>query len=298
MQPHDQERTGRSPRRAGEALDITIAWTTGARTLQFRVPKYLAVVAVSAVALCILVSIAAAVLFGQWLKEIETSNQLRNENLHMRRQLAQVGELEGWMAQIDSTRRALLQLVGVEEPPVDPVLEARTKENETGSIARGYRRVEPGGRLAEGDLETILGELTYVPLSGPLTRCFGPVGEPGVFHTGTDIAGETGTAVLAAGEGVVSFVGSEEIFGQVIVVAHRHGIETMYGHNDQVFARVGDFVSGGQQIATVGNTGISTAPHLHFEVHWGGKAVDPSLVFSEWQVPNSPLDADSSEASY
>ena len=95
------------------------------------------------------------------------------------------------------------------------------------------------------------------------------------FHDGVDLAGKVGTKVTAAASGIVIFSGEKPGYGKVIKLHHGNGVVTLYAHNNKLFANVGDYVTKGQQIATVGSTGRSTGPHLHFEVHLDGKSVDP-----------------------
>jgi len=103
---------------------------------------------------------------------------------------------------------------------------------------------------------------------------FGPRG--GTNHNGIDIAGPTGTAIYAARDGEVLAAGPASGFGHWIVIRHEDEdgsrVDTVYGHMypDGVFVKVGDKVTAGQNIATIGNAGQSTGPHLHFEVWKGG----------------------------
>ncbi|MDJ0391936.1 M23 family metallopeptidase [Rhodococcus sp. G-MC3] len=115
------------------------------------------------------------------------------------------------------------------------------------------------------------------PVSGVLTSNFGS--RWGAHHGGIDIAAPTGTPILAAAEGVVTAAGPASGFGLWVKVKHADGTETIYGHVDTFSVAEGQQVSAGQQIATVGNRGESTGPHLHFEVHDpSGVKVDPA----EW----------------
>ncbi len=95
------------------------------------------------------------------------------------------------------------------------------------------------------------------------------------FHDGVDLAGKVGTNITAAASGIVIFSGKKHGYGKVIKIHHGNGIVTLYAHNDDLLAEVGDYVTKGQKIATVGSTGRSTGPHLHFEVQLNGKTVDP-----------------------
>ncbi|MCK4306261.1 MAG: M23 family metallopeptidase [Candidatus Eisenbacteria sp.] len=221
-------------------------------------------------------------MYGHLMRRAADAERLHAENMQIRQQLGRLGELEGQIEQLNVTRRALLQVVGVEEPEVGSSWE--TGSEMTADLPSAvYHSVEPGGSLTEGDLRELKRILRNIPLAGPQTRGFGLIRDTGVFHTGIDIAGESGSSVCAAGEGIVSFVGTHEAFGLVVVVAHGPGFSTMYGHNSRIEVRVGDFVSAGEKIAEVGSTGHSTAPHLHFEVHSGGKAIDPALVNPTWK---------------
>lgn len=95
------------------------------------------------------------------------------------------------------------------------------------------------------------------------------------FHQGIDIATRMGTPVLAPADGKVTFVGSKGGFGRMIVVDHGHGVVTRYAHLKKCLVKRGARVRRGDEIGLVGNTGRTTAPHLHYEVHVDGLAVNP-----------------------
>jgi len=94
-------------------------------------------------------------------------------------------------------------------------------------------------------------------------------------HHGIDIAAQSGSPVRAAAAGVVDFAGWTTDFGNLIILNHGNGFRTFYGHNQQYHVPRGAFVEKGDIIASVGNTGISSASHLHFEIWRDGAAVDP-----------------------
>ena len=96
------------------------------------------------------------------------------------------------------------------------------------------------------------------------------------FHNGVDFAGRTGTPVLAAADGVVSWVGAREGYGRLVEINHSNGLVTRYGHTLRALVRNGEVVSKGQVIAMMGSSGRSTGPHVHFEVLQAGLAVDPA----------------------
>ncbi|WP_405133056.1 M23 family metallopeptidase [Nocardia sp. NBC_01388] len=115
---------------------------------------------------------------------------------------------------------------------------------------------------------------TVAPVSGTLTSDFGV--RWGAFHTGLDIANAIGTPVRAVADGTVVDSGPAQGFGMWVRIAHDDGSMSVYGHINETLVQVGQHVRAGDQIATVGNRGISTGPHLHFEVvDTSGYKVDP-----------------------
>jgi murein DD-endopeptidase MepM/ murein hydrolase activator NlpD len=100
-----------------------------------------------------------------------------------------------------------------------------------------------------------------------------------LMHEGLDIVANAGTSVHATGDGVVSYVGREGGYGNVVEIDHGFGYTTLYGHLLKPLVPVGQKVKRGQVIALSGNTGLSTGPHLHYEVRKNGVHVDPSEYF-------------------
>jgi murein DD-endopeptidase MepM/ murein hydrolase activator NlpD len=100
-------------------------------------------------------------------------------------------------------------------------------------------------------------------------------------HPGVDIAVPVGTPIRAAGGGTIVEVGDDAKYGRFVRVEHRDGYETLYAHASEILVKQGDKVSSGRTIALSGNTGQSTAPHLHFEVRQAGAAVDPMLLITK-----------------
>jgi murein DD-endopeptidase MepM/ murein hydrolase activator NlpD len=107
-----------------------------------------------------------------------------------------------------------------------------------------------------------------------------PVYKTVKFHAGLDFAAPQGTPIYATAEGVVKVAGnSGSGYGNHVVIGHGFGYETLYGHMYRIKARVGQLVKRGEVIGYVGNTGKSTGPHLHYEVHKYGRPVDPIYFF-------------------
>jgi murein DD-endopeptidase MepM/ murein hydrolase activator NlpD len=114
----------------------------------------------------------------------------------------------------------------------------------------------------------------YRPVNAPITSGYGM--RWGRMHYGLDFGAPTGTRVEAAGVGTVSFAGwNSGGFGYLVVIRHRLGYESWYGHLSRVTSHAGESVSGGTRIGYVGSTGHSTGPHLHFEVRRNGSPINP-----------------------
>ncbi|MEO6898960.1 MAG: M23 family metallopeptidase [Mycobacteriaceae bacterium] len=122
--------------------------------------------------------------------------------------------------------------------------------------------------------------LYVVPAVGTFTSGFGA--RWGTVHYGDDIANAIGTPIVSVGDGTVIDAGPAEGFGQWVRVRLDDGTVTVYGHVDSFVAHQGDKVKAGQEIATIGNRGQSTGPHLHFEVWLNGTdKVDPKPWLAE-----------------
>jgi LysM repeat protein len=118
------------------------------------------------------------------------------------------------------------------------------------------------------------------PLLGELTQQFGPQID-GTFHHGLDIADQTGAPVRAAQRGLVISSSWLPIYGYAVIIDHGSGFRTLYAHLHDFAVRAGDLVQQGQVIAHVGSTGNATGPHLHFEVRYDDRSVNPLPYLSE-----------------
>ncbi len=113
------------------------------------------------------------------------------------------------------------------------------------------------------------------------------------MHHGIDYAAPYGTPVFSVGPGVVVFAGWKGGYGKVVIIRHPKGFETRYGHLSRIAVNVGQYVSAGSYIGNVGSTGLSTGPHLHFEMRRNGKLVNPLKLKIPSDKPIDPnrLDA-------
>lgn len=124
-----------------------------------------------------------------------------------------------------------------------------------------------------------------LPLSGEITSRYGtrehPVYSGESFHAGEDIAAAEGTAICAVSDGTVIETGSAEMAGNYVKIEHENGMQTLYCHCSEVYVTEGMSVRCGETVAAVGQTGLATGPHLHFELRINGESVDPEILLSE-----------------
>jgi murein DD-endopeptidase MepM/ murein hydrolase activator NlpD len=104
---------------------------------------------------------------------------------------------------------------------------------------------------------------------------FHPILHESRAHEGIDVSAPMGSPIVAPASGIVKSVGREAGYGNTFEIDHGNGIITRFAHCSRIIVRDGARVTRGQVVATVGNTGLSTGPHLHYEVHVNGKTVDP-----------------------
>ncbi len=156
---------------------------------------------------------------------------------------------------------------GVQVIPVQPAANAATHNEELAKgVAFAQERAQREARLQQ--------PLFVMPTKGIFTSNFGY--RWGVLHAGIDLANSIGTPIYAVSDGVVIDAGPTAGYGMWVKLRHADGTVTLYGHVNTTLVSVGERVMAGDQIATMGNRGNSTGPHLHFEVMPGGsERIDP-----------------------
>jgi murein DD-endopeptidase MepM/ murein hydrolase activator NlpD len=139
----------------------------------------------------------------------------------------------------------------------------------------------PCGEVGRLERSLFLGTGFTFPLhNGRRTSGFGTRKNPfdsrrSEFHSGIDLACPSGSPVMASRDGTVVFSGYREGYGNLVVISHEHGYNSLYGHLSKALVTPGQKVKRGDRIALSGNTGRSTGPHLHFEVRKDKRAINP-----------------------
>jgi murein DD-endopeptidase MepM/ murein hydrolase activator NlpD len=112
-----------------------------------------------------------------------------------------------------------------------------------------------------------------------------PVYKVPKMHAGIDFTAPRGTPIQSTGNGKVVKAGNGQGYGKRVMIDHGYGYKTLYGHMDRIDVKVGDVVKRGQAIGIVGSTGVSTAPHCHYEVHYKGRKIDPIQFVTDGLSP-------------
>ncbi|THB70662.1 MAG: hypothetical protein D6E12_02410 [Desulfovibrio sp.] len=180
----------------------------------------------------------------------------------------------------------------------------RTPEESTGglegSAASAARDIPPMDAMSRAEESDLVSEgplpVMQWPTDGQIFSGFGwrvdPFTGHRAFHAGVDIKADEGTPVTACWDGEVIFAGERGNYGQMVVLEHADGWRSYYGHNGSLDVEEGQMVRAGEVIASVGNTGRSTAPHLHFELRQRDMAWDPEQI-QEHLIAGMPIGRDS-----
>jgi len=166
------------------------------------------------------------------------------------------------------------QFESIELPPssIDLLSDQAAIASERATLAEVYARFTPERRWAGAWI---------MPAPGPITNAFGLMRSinGGLYnpHTGTDIANEKGTPVVAAASGVVALARPMYLYGNVVVIDHGAGVFSSYNHLDSIAVMEGQAVTIGDLVGFMGETGFVSGPHLHWEAIIGGVRTDPTL---------------------
>jgi murein DD-endopeptidase MepM/ murein hydrolase activator NlpD len=214
-------------------------------------------------------------------------------------ELTRLGEADSrvrLLAGLDATDEEILE-VGIGGPGLD-IPEATplwaldsTMSKATFAVEYDLNALERRARLLRESLaeasdslsahnELLESTPSILPAAGVLSSRFSaaryhPIHHRELPHEGVDISATLGTPILAAAKGIVTFSGWMSGLGYMVEITHGYGYVTRYGHASKLLVQRGQEVTRGEVIAQVGSTGISTSPHLHYEVRIGGKAVNP-----------------------
>ena len=197
-----------------------------------------------------------------------------------------------WQGGAAELLERLQKLISSQRVPPEELPPETIGESGAGGPLPAYSLSADGLPAAEGTTLApyFLTASMWSPVSGLVTSRFGwrshPVSGQDDFHTGVDIPAAQGTPIPAALPGVVEQTGYSESYGNFVVLRHSDNLRTTYNHCSEILAKEGEQLARGDRIALVGSTGISTGPHLHFEVEVKGLKADPlqALEVTEYEA--------------
>jgi murein DD-endopeptidase MepM/ murein hydrolase activator NlpD len=189
--------------------------------------------------------------------------ELRRDRVRVRELAQTVERLSAEYAKV----RAMLGPDSASLPAVETVAPAADSASADSADAEGDSAARPRSSLPHRWPLAARGYVTR----GHLARIRGS-------HPGMDIAVASGSQILASGGGTVAEVGEDSVYGRFVRIAHPGGYESLYAHASSLLVRTRDRVPEGRVIALSGSTGVSTAPHLHFEIRKDGRPVDPGAL--------------------
>lgn len=198
-----------------------------------------------------------------------------------------LAEREEWFANLAEDEEKLAELLSIAEH------EARLLQSSFEEIQAQLQREQDAQTRANAAAQHNLnlerlnnfgGQFQWpIPTHSRISSPFGmrtcPISRRQQHHAGIDVPAPTGTRIIAAADGYVRFAGWSGGYGITVIIDHGNGYSTLYAHNSRNRVEAGQFVSRGQLIADVGSTGMSTGPHLHFEIRINNTAVDPLSYF-------------------
>lgn len=233
--------------------------------------KYRAIVA--AIVLVLLLLAAAALASPILLSHSRERAALAEENEELRRIQGKIAMLEENLQAYRQILARVTALAGVDLSEYGMLLETPPPAS---TSAKGSLLAVSDSNLSQSPQPIPTG----FPVKGFVSRTFRPYEQnPRTRHHGVDLAVPTGTPVAATADGIVTHAGWDEVFGWIVMLRHADSVETVYGHNDTLLVRTGQTVRYGQTLALSGNTGVSSAPHVHYEIRVNGKPVDPEQYY-------------------
>jgi murein DD-endopeptidase MepM/ murein hydrolase activator NlpD len=283
----------------GRLNTIIIVPHSKARFVKFSFSTRTAVVVACAAAVGLIFSIVAITYTGSAVNRRVEVDRLRAENTELtdvNRELeATISEVQGRLDEFEERTSRLALAAGMEAQAVS-FSGSGSNANTVGAggpydrLPESPEALAAQGRWVERQLELVEGHLseqehllastpTTAPALGLITDGFGRRKDPFTgrlaFHRGLDLAARRGTPVKAPADGIVVFAGRNGGLGRTVRISHDFGFTTVYGHLDKIEVEAGDRIHRGQELGLLGNSGRSTGPHLHYEVHVEGKAVNP-----------------------
>ena len=279
-------------------ISVLLIPDDNAEPYNFRLSWPLAKLLIGAAVVLAIHVILGAVFYWRFFQVYAENKELERSNSQLLEDNKRVYQLSAEMDRMSKEQAKLLSLLGVDPNAkgglsLSSILTGNTAMMATKidvPAATSLSNREPAKpafvpssgfttRRRENDSRYAKNMPTLLPVEGVITTEFTRSKDfPFRSHPGIDIAGKRGSVVLAAGDGQVVFANWTYVWGNLIIIHHGDNIFSYYGHNDRLLANDRAFVKKGDPVALLGNSGVSSGPHLHFEVWQDGVAIDPRQI--------------------
>ncbi len=221
---------------------------------------------------------------GASLDTVISVNKITNAHIIIPGSILKIPNRNGLLYTVKKNDESFEQIADRYSISLLSVLKVNEIENEN-SIEEGMEIFLPAARYTIDERIALYGLSFFTPLyyyrvSSQYGYRIDPFTKTRALHRGIDFAAPTGTAILAARGGTVTFSGYSGGYGLLVIIRHNDEYTTYYGHMHKSYVKVGQKVAMGQTIGEVGSTGRSTGPHLHFEIRKYGSPVDPRWYVS------------------
>jgi len=252
---------------------IIITTNTGELSKQIRISrKKWKIIRILGLILILLV-IAGIGFYGRAYYQAARVKALESENRRLREENKKIKELEEKLARAEELRAKIYSMLGVDKSPEIKSFVYEGAGREMEPVKEENLQFESFSRAMKPVIKEIVKEERLIPhgfpVKGVITRGFS------LTHPAVDIVAAVGTPIHVTADGVVKEVKEDPYFGKVVIITHGKTYETLYAHLNDITVKTGQTVRKGEIIGHLGNTGKSTGPHLHYEIHSAGKPVDP-----------------------
>jgi murein DD-endopeptidase MepM/ murein hydrolase activator NlpD len=268
---------------AKKHVDILIVPEGSPRSFKLKLSLLTVRIILGLAAFLLIFVVIMSVLHGKLPYEVVLGKSLKQENERLREYNSRIVELEKELDEYKTFVARVAELAGIDfDGQPEPQTADFEEESESDTVQLASIIVEEEDTTA-GIADSTIAESDSLrkipsgsPIEGWITKSF-TMNVPGLSgaHPGVDFAAKTGTEVKTTADGITVLATWDETYGNLVAIDHGNGFTTYYGHNSKNMVKVGDKVSRGDVVALSGNTGRSSAPHLHYEIRKDDVPVDP-----------------------
>lgn len=269
----------------GRGYTVVVHRDGSVASREFRLPLWIARVG-SVLLLAVLIGVLVVIVaYGPIVTAAAREPLLRRQVARLSAENRRIGELASALDEAEARYAQLRSMLGAQIGP-SPT-DAGDRHSGQAPEERLYIAPPQVARAPSGGRDSASADGPSIPRIWPLsvpsyrTRGMVPANASQEEHPGVDLAVPVGSDVRASGGGLIRQIGEDEVYGLHIRLQHPDGYETTYSHLSRVLVTRNQLVRAGQVIALSGNTGRSTAPHLHFEIRRNGRSVDPLTMVRE-----------------